>query len=47
MSVTHVYKEWLILPSLPHLAKSDQFCPVWLIVASATILMSVTHVYKE
>ena len=49
MSVTHVYKEWLILPSLIHLAKSDPFCPEWLIVPSATLFMcdpcveSVTH----
>ena len=46
MSVTHVYKGWLILPNLTHLAKRDPFCPVWLIVPSATIAMSVTHVYK-
>ena len=46
MSVTHVDKVWLILPSLTHLAESDPFRLVWLIVPSATILMSVSHVYQ-
>ena len=47
MSVTDVYKEWLIFQSLTYLAKCDPFFPVWLILPSATILLSVTHVYKE
>ena len=47
MSVTHVYKEWLIFQSLTYVAKCDSLFLVWLILASATILMSVTHVYKE
>ena len=44
MSVTHVYKEWLIFQSLTYMAKCDSYFPVWLILPSATILMSVTLV---
>ena len=45
MSATHVYKVWLILPSLTHLVKCDPFCSLWLIPQSAIILITVTHVY--
>ena len=44
---SHLAK-WVCLtfPNLTHLAKCDPFCPVWLLLPSATILISVTHVYR-